>query len=205
VAVEFKAFGIRLDVVPEAMGDGTITLHVDVEVSMPDRASAPVTVGGVPVPALALRRAAGSAQLGSRESLLIRGLVPEADRQMARHTPELSGGSLLERLLISESFANRQAELLVLVTPWRGREPLIRPAPAPEGSPREAAIRKAIEAARRAGVPGPLRSPGSERLVSGLEPAPPEAGPLQEHWIIHEAVPLGIWVHGATAGGGAQR
>jgi pilus assembly protein CpaC len=74
VSVEFKNYGVSLAYTPTVLSDGRISLRVRPEVSELSSQGA-VSLNGFSVPALTIRRAETTVELGSGQSMMIAGLL----------------------------------------------------------------------------------------------------------------------------------
>src|SRR6185295_1696247 len=74
ITIEFKEFGVRLQLTPTVLANDRIVLRVAPEVSELNF-NAAITTGGVQVPALTVRRTETTVELGDGDSFLISGLV----------------------------------------------------------------------------------------------------------------------------------
>jgi len=74
ITVEFKPFGVRLDFVPTVLSSDRISIKVRPEVSELTTNGA-INLNGLTIPALNVRRAETTVQLGSGESFAIAGLI----------------------------------------------------------------------------------------------------------------------------------
>ncbi|MGH8458697.1 MAG: type II and III secretion system protein family protein, partial [Nevskiales bacterium] len=77
ITVEFKEFGVRLNLTPTVLANDRIVLRVAPEVSELNFTAA-ITSGSVQVPALTVRRTETTVELGDGESFFISGLVSQA-------------------------------------------------------------------------------------------------------------------------------
>ena len=93
VSVEFKQYGISLAFVPTVVGHDRISLHVRPEVSQLDKANGVtsfVSTGvSISIPALTVRRADTTVELGSGQSFAIAGLLSDQTTQIGHATPGL--------------------------------------------------------------------------------------------------------------------
>ncbi|MFT8246979.1 type II and III secretion system protein family protein [Roseomonas sp. BN140053] len=125
ITIEFKQFGVSLAFVPTVMGPDRLNLRVRPEVSelsTEGAISLPLSNGVVTIPALHVRRAETSVELGTGQSFAIAGLL---QRNSANRSNGLSGlGDLpvLGALFRSNSFQRNESELVIIVTPY-----LVRP------------------------------------------------------------------------------
>ncbi len=121
VTVEFKEFGVRLQLTPTVLDDDRIMLKVAPEVSELDFGRA-VETGGVSVPALNVRRTDTTIQLGDGESFIISGLVSSQVLQNVDRIPGLGDLPVLGALFRATRFERDESELVMIVTPH-----LVRP------------------------------------------------------------------------------
>jgi len=112
VTVQFREFGVRLTFTPIVLGDGLINLELAPEVSQIDRT---VSVDGVP--GLSTRRTETMVELRDGQSFAISGLLQEISEKDQRAIPWIGQVPVLGTLFRSQSFAKRQTDLVVIVTP----------------------------------------------------------------------------------------
>ena len=123
VSVEFKKYGVSLDLVPTVLSDGRINLHVAPEVSQLTTTGA-VTLstgsGGasLQIPALLVRRAETSVELGSGQSFAIAGLLQDQTSQITSGVSFLGDLPILGPLFRSNAFQRNETELVFIVTPY---------------------------------------------------------------------------------------
>ena len=122
ISVEFKQFGISLAFVPTVVSPGRISLHVRPEVSALDKADGITSVlnsnVSISIPALTVRRADTTIELGSGQSMAIAGLLSDQSSQTVQATPGLGDVPILGALFRSDSFQRQQTELVIVVTPY---------------------------------------------------------------------------------------
>lgn len=116
ITVEFKPFGVSLGFTPTVLGDKTISLVVEPEVSAIDP-SASITIGGISIPGLRTRRASTTLELRDGESFAIAGLISKDFQTTVNQIPLLGSIPLLGALFRSSSFQKGETELLIVVTP----------------------------------------------------------------------------------------
>jgi len=130
VSIEFKQFGVSLAFVPTVLDDGRISLHVRPEVSQLSNQGAVTLQTGlnnsVQIPALQVRRADTTVELGSGQSFAIAGLLQETTTLVGNGLPFLGDIPILGALFRSDNFQRNETELVILVTPY-----LVRPASGP--------------------------------------------------------------------------
>ena len=111
-AIEFKQFGILLNIKPEIDRKDNIRANVETEISAVDQS---VAVGNTP--GFLTRRTSADILLASGETLVMSGLV---DRELGRDTTGLKGLSsipVLGSLFRSRAFRDSKTDLVIFVTP----------------------------------------------------------------------------------------
>ncbi|HEY0957657.1 MAG TPA: type II and III secretion system protein family protein [Novosphingobium sp.] len=116
ITVEFKPFGVSLAFTPTVLGDKTISMIVEPEVSAIDP-SASLTVAGITIPGLRTRRASTTLELRDGESFAIAGLLQKDFQTTVDQVPLLGSIPILGALFRSSSFKKGETELLIVVTP----------------------------------------------------------------------------------------
>ena len=120
--VEFQQYGVTLSFVPTVLSDGRIRMHVRPEVSELTTAGAVTVQSGtnssITIPALTVRRADTTIELGSGQSFAIAGLLQDDTQLEARGPPWLSEIPIIGALFRSQSFLRSQTELVIVVTPY---------------------------------------------------------------------------------------
>ena len=121
ISVEFKQYGISLSFVPTVTSADRIVLHVRPEVSQLSNQGA-VQLGGnnnsITIPALTVRRADTTVELGSGQSFAIAGLLQDSQKMTGFGVPFLGDVPILGALFRSDSFQQNQTELVIVVTPY---------------------------------------------------------------------------------------
>lgn len=124
ISIEYKQFGISLSFVPTVLSSGRISLHVRPEVSQLATAASAGAItlaegnGSLSVPALTVRRAETTIELGSGQSFAIAGLLQDSTTQANSYTPGLGQIPILGALFRSDSYQHNQTELVIIVTPY---------------------------------------------------------------------------------------
>ncbi|MDF1584850.1 type II and III secretion system protein family protein [Marinimicrococcus flavescens] len=121
ITVEFKEFGVSLSFVPTILSPERISLRVRPEVSELSEQGA-ITINSLRIPALVVRRAETTVELGSGESFAIAGLLSNTTTLDASGLPWLSEVPVLGALFKSDSFRRSETELVIIITPY-----LVRP------------------------------------------------------------------------------
>ncbi|WP_237213602.1 type II and III secretion system protein family protein [Falsiroseomonas oryziterrae] len=121
LTVEFRQYGISLSFVPTVLSNDRLNLRVRPEVSeLTDVGAVELPLGAlggtVRVPALTVRRAETTVELGSGQSFAIAGLLQRSVRQSETGIPGLQD-SILGPLFRSDRFRRAETELVIIVTP----------------------------------------------------------------------------------------
>ena len=111
-SVEFKEYGIKLDINPFADDNGNVSTKILTEVSQIDPA---VTVLGAP--GLLTRRTETEINVVSGKTIVISGLLNAESSKDIDKVPGLGNIPYLGALFRSESFRNQATELVIFVTP----------------------------------------------------------------------------------------
>lgn len=177
ITIQYRKYGVSLAYTPTVLSDGRISLRVRPEVSELTSEGA-ITLNGISVPALTVRRAETTVELGSGESFMIAGLMSNRSSGAVDQTPGLGDLPILGNLFRSDNFRRGDTELVIVVTPY-----LVRPVNANEIRLPTDALQNATMGQRLLGgvVDGQT---GGERPMPTLEtptpgtPASPGAGGL---------------------------
>ncbi len=161
VTIEFKQYGISLAFVPTVFTGGRISIKVRPEVSeLSDQGAITMQAGNstIQVPALTVRRAETTVELGSGQSFAIAGLLLDSAKLTANYLPILGDLPILGPLFRDDQFQNNETELVIVITPY-----LVRPTSDP------AALH----------VPGQSWTPPNdlERILLLRQTGRPSAGP----------------------------
>ncbi|RMX06313.1 type II and III secretion system protein family protein [Corticibacter populi] len=124
IAIEYKEFGVKLQLTPTILSNQRIALKVAPEASDLDFSSG-VAVGGVSVPAIRTRRADTMVELGDGESFVIGGLVSRSTSSYVDKVPVLGDLPVLGAFFKNMSYSQEETELAIVVTPS-----LVHPLPA---------------------------------------------------------------------------
>jgi pilus assembly protein CpaC len=111
--------------VPTVLSKDNIILHVRPEVSELDKADgvtfffgANGSTAGLSIPALTVRRADTTVQLGSGQSFVIAGLLEDQTTLSGNGVPGMGDIPILGALFRSDSFQRSEDELVIVVTPY---------------------------------------------------------------------------------------
>ena len=115
--IEYRKYGVSLAYTPTVLSNGRISLRVRPEVSELSTEGA-IEMQGFQVPALTIRRAETTVELGSGESFMIAGLLNNRSIGAIDKMPGLGDVPLLGALFKSDSFRRGETELVIVVTPY---------------------------------------------------------------------------------------
>jgi len=122
ITVEFKSFGVSLAFTPTIIDAHHLDLRVRPEVSAltsVGAVSVPISTSQViTIPALTVRRAETSVELGSGESFALAGLLQHTSEQDISKVPLLGDIPILGALFRSNRFQRNETELVIIVTPY---------------------------------------------------------------------------------------
>jgi pilus assembly protein CpaC len=132
VQIEFKPFGVGLGFTPVVLSEGRISLKISTEVSeitgenafvsqggtVIDSNNNVITVPGITIPGLRVRRAETTVELPSGGSMVMAGLLQQSMKQNIDGIPGLKNVPILGTLFQSRDFQSGETELVVIVTPY---------------------------------------------------------------------------------------
>ena len=131
VTIEFKQYGVSLSFVATVLSGDRINMRVRPEVSMLTAQGA-VRIGAgnnsIQIPALSVRRAETTVELGSGQSFAIAGLLQDNATMGANALPGIGEVPILGALFRSDAFQRNETELVIVITPT-----LVAPAPTGAG------------------------------------------------------------------------
>ena len=116
ITIEYREFGVRLNMTPLVLGDGRIRLKLTPEVSDLDFSS-PLTIQGSRIPIINKRTVTTTIELADGQSFAVAGLLDHAVNASKDVTPLLGDIPVLGALFRSTRYERRETELVVLVTP----------------------------------------------------------------------------------------
>lgn len=114
--VDFRPYGIELEIAPRLLGDGYVHADLVAALSSIDPATA---VNGIP--GLLSRRVSSTLTLPLGETLILSGLLQHEQARQADRFPGLHALPILGTLFQSKQFRNAQTDLLIMVTPRLAR------------------------------------------------------------------------------------
>jgi pilus assembly protein CpaC len=122
ITVDYKRYGVGLAFTPTVLTAGLINLKIEPEVSQLDF-SHMVTIGGLSIPPLIVRRASTTIELRDGQSFVIGGLLQSTNQNAVDQMPWLGDVPVLGALFRSASYQKQETDLAIVVTPR-----LVRPA-----------------------------------------------------------------------------
>ncbi len=164
ITVEFKSFGVSLAFTPTVIDANHLNLRVRPEVSelsTVGEVSVPLTnTATVTIPALTVRRAETSVELGSGESFALAGLLQHTSQQLVSKVPWIGDIPIIGAVFRSDRFQRNETDLVVIVTPY-----LVQPSSTRLAAPTDGLVlpsdaqRVLFSDKYRQGLPGPARGP----------------------------------------------
>lgn len=112
IAVQFKPYGIKLDIQPKVDASGNVRATIEAEVSSID-----LSVSSPYGPALSTRKTGTEFNVHSGETIVLSGLIHREAGTSVDKVPGLGDIPILGALFRSERFQNKETELVVFVTP----------------------------------------------------------------------------------------
>src|SRR5947209_1124347 len=164
IPVTVKRFGLSLDFTPTIIDANHISLRVRPEVSQLSNTGAvsvPITSSAtVTIPALTVRRAETTVELGSGESFALAGLMQHNTEQDVSKIPALGDIPVLGQLFRSDRYQHNETELVIIVTPY-----IVKPIETALAAPTDGFVtphdweRVVNSATYRQSLPGPAKGP----------------------------------------------
>lgn len=182
VSLEFKPFGVGLGFTPVVISGGRISMKISTEVSeltsensfvasgrsfLDPTTGNVVTIPGLAVPGLRVRRAETTVELPSGGSLVMAGLLQDTIRQNIDGLPGLKDLPVLGALFRSRDFQNQETELVVLVTPYLVKPTSDRKIALPTDGYAPPSDLDTILMGRNNGISGSNRALGDKNAIQG--------------------------------------
>ena len=119
VTIEWKDYGIKLDVEPEVSAEGLINSRIKAEVSSIDwNSTHKIQVGAnTYIPTIKTNKAETVIALPSGQTMAIGGLLSSQTNRDITKVPFLADIPILGKLFTSNSYSRGETELIILVTP----------------------------------------------------------------------------------------
>ena len=115
ITVQFRQYGVKLNFLPVVRDNGWIRMLIEPEVSQLDPNNS-LTVDGLTIPALSVRRANTTLELKPGDTFSMAGLYQRGYENAAQQTPWLADVPVLGALFRSARWKRDETELLILVT-----------------------------------------------------------------------------------------
>ncbi|WP_288902097.1 type II and III secretion system protein family protein [uncultured Sneathiella sp.] len=115
VTIEFKKFGVILDITPTVLSDQRISIHIRPEVSEISEIGA-VVVNNFRIPGIAVRRTEATIELASGQSFAVAGLLQNQTRNLVNEVPWLADLAVLGPLFRSSRYQKMETELVIIAT-----------------------------------------------------------------------------------------
>ncbi len=112
VNVEFKEYGVKLDIFPRASKEGNIYTRLKTEISEPD-----LSIEVLGAPALRSRKTESQLNVRDGETIVISGLLSSESSNDNDSVPGLGAIPVLGKLFSSQELESNVRELVVFVTP----------------------------------------------------------------------------------------
>ena len=117
-AVEFKKFGVSLNIVPTADAQGNISTKIEAEVSDIDRSLSIQPYGfGAPIPGFKTRTVSTNVTVKHGETIVLSGLFQNDQQKDVSKMPLFGQIPIIGELFKSRNFQESKTELAVFVTP----------------------------------------------------------------------------------------
>lgn len=116
-SIEYKKYGVSLAYTPTVLANGRISIRVRPEVSELSSTGA-LKLDSVEIPALTVRRAETTVELGSGQSFMIAGLLSNGAQNTLTKMPGAGDIPILGSLFRSTRYKKGETELVIVVTPY---------------------------------------------------------------------------------------
>ena len=121
ITVQFREFGVRLNLTPTVLSNSRIAIKVAPEVSDLDFTNS-VTIGGTTIPGIVIRRTDTTVELGDGETFVLSGLVSNNLSSNVDKVPWLGDIPVLGAFFRTTNINRTEKELIMVITPH-----LVRP------------------------------------------------------------------------------
>ncbi len=116
ITIQYKQYGVVLNITPEILSEDRIRLQVSPEVSSIDLATQ-VAIGGINVPAFRTRKTDTTVTVDNGAPLVIGGLVQRDQSRVVSKIPILGSIPIIGELFKHKEFREGKTELIIVVTP----------------------------------------------------------------------------------------
>jgi len=115
ITVEFKKFGVILDMTPTVISENRIRLHIRPEVSELTSVGA-VKINSITIPGISVRRTEATIELASGQSFAVAGLLRNQKTDLIKEVPWLGQLDILGPLFRSKEYQKSETELVIIAT-----------------------------------------------------------------------------------------
>jgi pilus assembly protein CpaC len=116
VTIDYKDYGVKLDVTPTELGNGAIDTKITPEVSDLDYANA-VVLNGFTVPALKTSRVSTEVITQGGEAIVLGGLLRHEETRTILKIPMLGDIPILGKLFRSTAYLNNDTDVVFVMQP----------------------------------------------------------------------------------------
>ena len=119
ISIEWKDYGIKLDIAPEVNAEGLISSKIKAEVSSLDwNSTHKIQLGSnMYIPPITMNKAETSIALLSGQTMAIGGLLSSQTSNDVTKVPLLADLPIIGKLFTSTSYSRGETELIILITP----------------------------------------------------------------------------------------
>ena len=119
ISVEWREYGIKLNIEPNVMQDNAVDSKIDTEVSSLDWSSAIAANGsnGSKIPGMRSRKASSHVQMRPGMTMAIGGLISSEDSKSIQKLPLLGDIPVLGQFFRTTSKSREKREIIILLTP----------------------------------------------------------------------------------------
>jgi Flp pilus assembly secretin CpaC len=157
VTVDYKQYGVQLNVTPTIEADGSIDSVITPEISDLDFADG-ISLNGFTVPALKVSKIATDVTTQAGESIVLGGLLRRVESKNIQKIPLLGQLPILGPLFSSTSYQKTDTDVIFVLTPT-----IVKSRP--------------VQVAEIAPTPGPTRPPAPVRMSTPVPTSPPTPTP----------------------------
>jgi pilus assembly protein CpaC len=116
VSIQYRPFGVQLEAVPVVLGGGSLRLELQPEVSDRDFSNA-VTINGITVPALTVRRVNTQVEMKFGQTLMLAGLISSKQATTIQKVPFLGELPYIGMAFSRKKSEDSETEVVITVTP----------------------------------------------------------------------------------------
>ena len=116
ITIDYKEFGVRLNVIPTLLGNGSIETKIAPEVSNLDFSNA-ITANGFVIPALKESKLSTDVITKSGESIVMGGMLQRIEQRTINKLPLLGDIPVLGKLFTSTRYQSQQTDVVFVMTP----------------------------------------------------------------------------------------